>query len=99
MTILNLNDSVEKWLILKNPIIKIPETSSLSPKTQEATNNIREQIINLIKKSEDQEGIDTEKVIMELKTIQPDKINQEIISLLEDGAIYEPRPGRVRYLG
>ena len=34
-----------------------------------------------------------------LKEITPENINQEITKLLEEGIIYEPRPGRVRYLG
>ncbi len=52
----------------------------------------------MIKKEEENEGIDTEKLIMEIKA-SPDLINQEIKRLLEEGIIYEPRPGRVRYLG
>jgi len=30
---------------------------------------------------------------------QPDLISQEIQKLLEEGIIYEPKPGRVRCLG
>ncbi len=59
---------------------------------------VKDQIIGMIKKEEENEGIDTEKLIMEIKA-SPDLINQEIKRLLEEGIIYEPRPGRVRYLG
>jgi DNA-binding transcriptional ArsR family regulator len=36
---------------------------------------------------------------MKLKQANPQIISQEIKKLLEEGIIYEPRPGRVRYLG
>lgn len=58
----------------------------------------KDQIIEMIKKEEINEGVDTEKLIMEIRA-SPDLINQEIRKLLEEGIIYEPRPGRVRYLG
>lgn len=59
---------------------------------------IKDQIISRVKKEEVNEGIDTEKLVMELNA-PPELINQEIKKLLEEGIIYEPRPGRVRYLG
>lgn len=59
---------------------------------------VKDQLIARIKDEEKNEGIDTEKLIMELNA-NPEMINQEIRKLLEEGIIYEPRPGRVRYLG
>lgn len=59
---------------------------------------VKDQIIARIKQEEPNEGIDTEKLVMEIKA-DPGLINQEIKKLLEEGIIYEPRPGRVRYLG
>jgi len=58
----------------------------------------RDKIIDMIKEAEDSGGLDTDKIIMELKT-SPEIINQEIIKLLEEGLVYEPRPGKIRYLG
>jgi len=51
-----------------------------------------------MKEAEVKEGIDKEEIIIKLKS-PPQIITQEIQKLLEDGVIYEPRPGRVRYLG
>jgi len=34
-----------------------------------------------------------------LRDISPIIINQEIQKLLEEGIVFEPRPGKVRYLG
>jgi RPA family protein len=59
---------------------------------------VKDQIIDMIKKAEPDGGIDTDKIVMELKA-SPDIINQEIQKLLEDGLAYEPRPGKIRYLG
>jgi hypothetical protein len=36
---------------------------------------------------------------MKFKNAKPDVLSQEIQKLLEEGIIYEPKPGRVRYLG
>jgi len=59
---------------------------------------IKDQIVNMIKKEEQNGGIDSEKLIMEISA-SPELINQEIRKLLEEGIIYEPRPGKLRYLG
>lgn len=59
---------------------------------------IKDQIIDMIKRAEDAGGIDIDKIIMELNS-SPDLINQEIKKLLEEGLAYEPRPGKIRYLG
>ena len=58
---------------------------------------LTDQIKQRIKESEP-EGISSEKLIMELHSA-PDLINQEIKKALEQGVIYEPRPGLLRWLG
>jgi RecG-like helicase len=78
------------------------EKSFTKPQTQEQKQKIRalrDEVIEIIKNSEKKEGIDKEEMIMMLKEVQPNLITQEIQKLLEEGIIYEPRPGRVRYLG
>ncbi len=60
---------------------------------------IRERLINKIKLSEDSEGIEKEKIILELTDIPPEIIEKEIQQLLENGIIFEPRPQRLKYLG
>ena len=51
-----------------------------------------------IKREDANGGADIKSLVTELNTKQ-DIINQEIRKLLEEGIIYEPRPGKVRYLG
>lgn len=82
-------------------LIRKLEIEKSSPKQQISKEQIiavKDQLINKIKQEEENEGIDTEKLVMEINAT-PEIINQEIKRLLEDGIIYEPRPGRVRYLG
>ena len=72
---------------------KLPKETSV-----EEIKALKDKILDMIKGSEAEQGIDVDKIIMELKA-QPDLINQEIQRFLEEGIIYEPRPGRLRYLG
>jgi len=51
-----------------------------------------------IKVAEVDGGIDIDTIIMDTEA-SPDLINGDIKRLLEEGLIYEPRPGRLRYLG
>jgi RPA family protein len=85
-------------------LVRKLEIESKQPKLQtqeQQTQNIatKDQILKLIKDSEEQEGIDVEQIILKITSATPEEINQEIKKLLEEGIIYEPRPGRVRYLG
>ena len=58
---------------------------------------VRDKIFDLIKAADADGGLDIDKIIMALK--EPvDQINKEVTELLEDGTIYEPKPGRLRVL-
>lgn len=76
------------------------EIESELPKSLDKTqlHLLKDKLITLIKEAEKDNGIDVEKLILDLKE-SPDHINQEIKKLLEEGLIYEPRPGRLRWLG
>ena len=60
---------------------------------------IRDEIIELIRTAPDAGGISTEEIILKIKSASPEAINSEVLKLIEDGMVYEPRPGRVRWLG
>ena len=60
---------------------------------------VKDRILGAIKNSEEEGGIEKDKIIMNLTDISPEIINQEIQKLLEEGIVFEPRPGKVRYLG
>jgi len=59
---------------------------------------LKDQIVEIIKLAEGDGGMETQKLVLELNA-SPDLINQEIQKILEEGLAYEPRPGKIRYLG
>lgn len=81
-------------------LVRKLELESSLPKTtnKEEVRALKDQIIEKIRKAEEDGGIEIEKIILELKA-SPDLINQEIHKMLEEGLAYEPRPGKIRYLG
>lgn len=81
-------------------LIRKLEAELEQPKTydKERLLQLKDKITILIKEGDKDGGIDIEKIILELKE-QPDTINKEIKKLLEDGVAYEPRPGKLRWLG
>jgi len=83
-----------RWLLVR----KLEIQNSRKGLPFENTSPIRDTIIQKIKDAETDGGIDVDKIIMDTEA-SPDIINGEIKKLLEEGLIYEPRPGRVRYLG
>jgi RPA family protein len=60
---------------------------------------IKDKILEKIKNSEEEGGVYIDKIIMENREASPEIINQEIKKLIEEGIVFEPRPGKVRWLG
>ena len=81
-------------------LVRKLEIEAEQPKTLEKAElaMLKDKIMTMIKESETNGGIDIEKMILDLHE-PPEIINNEIKKLLEDGVIYEPRPGKLRYLG
>lgn len=85
-------------------LVRKLELDKISPKPlthdqKKEIRALRDEIIDSVKTAEQYEGIEKEEIILKFREVKPDLIGQEIIKLLEEGIIYEPRPGRVRYLG
>lgn len=87
-----------KYLLVRKLEIEKSFPTQPTPEKKQEIKALRDEVIEKIKTAEANEGIDKEEIIMNTKS-QPDLISQEIQKLLEEGIIYEPRPGRVRYLG
>ncbi len=62
-----------------------------------SVDGLREKIIEMVREAELTGGIEAEQVVLKLP-YPPEGINREIKKLLEDGAIYESRPGMLRAL-
>lgn len=86
-------------LVRKLELEKQRKSSAPKIEDKKEITAIKDQILDKIKKAENEGGIDKEKIIMDLRNVSPDIINQEIQKLLEEGIIFEPRPNRLRYLG
>lgn len=83
-----------KWLLVRKlEIQNLKKDIPLSPNAP-----VRDIILEKIKTADSKGGIDKEQLILDIEA-SPDLINAEIKHLLEDGMIYEPRPGVLRYLG
>ena len=66
---------------------------------KQETKALKDKLLDKIKTSDEEGGAETEKIILEFREASPEMINQEIKKLLEEGIIFEPRPGKLRYLG
>ena len=86
-----------RWLLVRKLEIQNLR-KDISPETTGGELEFRGKILSKIKDAEVDGGIDIDKIIMDVEA-SPDSINKEIKGLLEEGLIYEPRPGRLRYLG
>ncbi|MFH0808204.1 MAG: OB-fold nucleic acid binding domain-containing protein [archaeon] len=85
-----------RWLLVRK--LEIQNARKDLPEVQGGKNELKNLILDKIKASEADGGIDREALVMDVEAA-PDKIEGEVRTLLEEGLIYEPRPGRLRYLG
>ena len=88
-----------KYLLVRKKEIEKERNKNSVPVQREQIIAIKDKILEAIKNSENDGGIDVDKIIMNLRETSPEIINQEIQKLLEEGIIFEPRPGKVRWLG
>jgi len=60
---------------------------------------VKDRILDIIKEAEPNGGIEIDELALNLKEFSPGIINKEIQKLLEEGIVFEPRPGKIRWLG
>jgi len=84
--------------INKKPVIEKPKIEEEKIGDANKKKTLIEQMVENIKQAESEEGIDIDKIIMHFNTYAVEEINNLITSLLEEGTIYEPKPGRLRIL-
>jgi len=76
---------------IRNENLEIPQREQMAA--------VKDTILGAIKSSEDDSGIEIENLKIILRDISPTIIIQEIQKFIDDGIVFEPRPGRVKYLG
>ncbi|MEM4230832.1 MAG: OB-fold nucleic acid binding domain-containing protein [Candidatus Pacearchaeota archaeon] len=84
-----------RYLLLRKLELEAEKPKEIS---KEEAKELKDKILEMIKNAETEGGIDADKIIINVKA-DPQIINQEIQKLLESGQIYEPRPGKLRFLG
>ena len=85
-----------RWLLVRKLEIQNARKDIVSDSKGE--NSLKNLVLDKIKESESEGGIDKEVLLVDVEA-SPDGIEVELRKLLEEGLIYEPRPGRLRYLG
>lgn len=88
-----------KYLLVRKLENEKNKIESPAPLEKSQVTAVKDKILETIKTSENEGGIEIDTIIMNSKDISPEIINQEIKRLLEEGIIFEPRPGKVRWLG
>lgn len=94
-----IKEKDSKYLMLRKLETERDKPHIEGPVQKEQIMAIKDKILNLVKNSEENGGVELDKLIMELRDFSPSMINQEIQRLLEEGIVFEPRPGKIRYLG
>ncbi len=88
-----------KYLLVRKLENEKNKVKDAQPLEQNQITAVKDKILETIKQSENEGGVEIDSIIMNLRDISPEIINQEIKRLLEEGIIFEPRPGKVRWLG
>ena len=88
-----------KYLLVRKIEVDKKKSKTAEPLPKDQIIAVKDKILGAIKSAEDDGGIEMDKLIMALGNISPVIINQEVEKFLEEGIIFEPRPGKVRYLG
>jgi len=88
-----------KYLLVRKLEIEKDKSKVKDPLGRDQIIAVKDKILAAIKSAEEDGGIEVDKIIMTLSDISPTIINQEIQKFLEEGIVFEPRPGKVRYLG
>ena len=88
-----------KYLLVRKLEIEKDKTINAKPVEKEQIVAIKDKILELIKNSEENNGIEVDEIIQKFHETPQTIINQEIQKLLEEGIVFEPRPGKIRWLG
>ncbi|MDP2628674.1 MAG: OB-fold nucleic acid binding domain-containing protein [Nanoarchaeota archaeon] len=88
-----------KYLLVRKLEIEKQKGQNSEVPAKEQMVAVKDKILGAIKSAEEDSGIEVDKLVMILRDISPVIIKQEIQKFLEEGIIFEPRPGMVKYLG
>ena len=91
-----IKEQDSKYLLVRK--LEIEKTKSTDPTfAKKQIVAVKDRILGAIKNSE--QGVEIEQLKMGLRDISSEIINQETQKFIEEGIIFEPRPGVLKYLG
>lgn len=88
-----------KYLLVRKLELEKQRSQTGEVPAKEQMIAVKDKILGAIKGAEEDSGIEIDNLVLILRDVSPVIIKQEIQKFLEEGIIFEPRPGRVRYLG
>ncbi len=88
-----------RYLLVRKLEIEKDKTFNAKPVEKEQIVAIKDKILELIKNSEENNGIEVDEITQKFHEAPQTIITQEIQKLLEEGIVFEPRPGKIRWLG
>lgn len=88
-----------RYLLVRKLETEKDKTINAKPVEKAQIVAIKDKILELIKNSEENNGIEVDEIIQKFHETPQTIISQEIQKLLEEGIAFEPRPGKIRWLG
>ncbi|HUW43868.1 MAG TPA: OB-fold nucleic acid binding domain-containing protein [Bacillota bacterium] len=94
-----IREKDSKYLLLRKLEMEKDKTLHARPIEKAQIIAIKDKILEMIKNSEENGGIETDEIFKKFHETPQTIIEQEIQKLLEEGIVFEPRPGKIRWLG
>ena len=88
-----------RYLLVRKLEMENQRSENVEVSGKEQMTAVKDKILGAIKSSEGDSGIEIDKMILILREISPVIIKQEIQKFIDEGIVFEPRPGIVKYLG
>ena len=89
----------QKYLIVRKLEIEKERNKKTDILGKDKIIEVKDKILATIKNSEEEGGIEMDNLKNILRDLSPIIIEQEVQKFLEEGIVFEPRPGKIRYLG
>ncbi len=88
-----------KYLVIRKKEIEEERSKNTPNVPKENMFELKDKILKAIKDAESEGGVELDKLIMDFREASPEVLNTEIQKFLKEGIVFEPRPGKLRFLG
>src|SRR3989339_380531 len=94
-----IKEQDSKYLLIRKLELEKKRNKNVDPLGKSEIVAVKDKILGAIKNAEEDGGIEIEQIKNNLTDISTQIIDQEIEKFISEGIVFEPRPGKVRYLG